>query len=156
MELLSSFILNDKDLVIINEWRDLLLAEAERKRIPLALRTSYVNEKVYHWIQRRVINNPDEYNLLLGIFPMTNWESVCYHDWKIAVVLCAYVNFHTFESAIRRVKEPDFMSAFLRAHSKDREAERTRMKLLRNDVDVLYLGRPIIELFSSFLEDHVV
>ena len=148
--------LNSDDQALLSEWRTMLRKEAEVKIIPSALVPTYINEKVYHWIQvEKITEMPDEYNALIYHFPLTNWESVCYHDSKIAVVLCAYVGFHTFQSALRRVKEPDFMSEFMKAHTKDRDQEKAQMKRLGSDHDFYYFGRSLGELFTKFLEDHL-
>jgi len=156
MELLRSPVLSEEDLKVFVKWRNLLREEAAIKGIPKALVSAYVNEKVYFWIQSQKIQvSPDEYNILTTYFPPTNWESVSLHDHKIAVVLCASVTFHTYHSALLRIREPGFMSQFMIAHNKDRYAEKELMRRIGSGCDYYYFGRSIEELFNKFLDDHL-
>jgi hypothetical protein len=155
MDVLRKMYIHPEEEQVVAQWRLNLCSEAKIKKIPNALLSCYVNEKVYHWIQdQNIFQFPDEYNLLISYFPPTNWESISIHESKIAVILCAHVDYHCFESALNRVREKDFMSQFMVAHSRDRLKEKLFMMNLGNISDI-YEGRSIKELYSNFLQDQL-
>jgi hypothetical protein len=171
MSLFKPVCKDEKDRECIRKWRDLLHAEAKYKRIPTALVPMYMNEKVNFWLlekQKQLAFS--EYYLLCQIFVPTNWESVAIHPYKVACILCAYVNTHSFESALLRSGSPGFFDKFFKAHIEDRSLSHSQQGILRSlirerlsinqtldifekNLEVEYDGRSICVLFAKFMED---
>lgn len=145
----------------------MLEIEAKFKRIPVAFIPMYMNEKVNHWLlEDEGQLSFSEFFLLSQIFVPTNWESVAIHPSKVACILCAYVDTHSFESALLRVNSPGFLDDFFRAHIEDRSLSHSQDRILTSLIrertcvvralntfgEKQYDGRSLEHLFSMFLQ----
>jgi len=158
---MSIFTPRPKDKVVIRKWRELLQQECVNKRIPQALVPVYCNEKVQHWIQSCGESQDlleQEARYLSRIFVPTNWESMTIHPSKVACLLCVNVDSHSFDSAMFRVSDPNYLSRFMRAHYSDKQDEKSvENAMLAGMYDILdadYSGRDIKSLFFLFLRDN--
>jgi len=164
MSLFKPACTTEKDREVVQQWRKSLEMEAKLKRIPMALVPMYGNEKVNHWLQEQEQLSTDEFHAMCQIFTPTNWNSINNHITKVACMLCAYVDSHSFESALFLLERPGFMKRFLSAHLKDfsraMEQENILDALVRKrtfDFESKYSdmsdGLDMEKLFFKFLED---
>ena len=162
MSLFTPACTTEKDKEVVQKWRKGLEREAKFKRIPLALVPMYSNEKVNNWLQEQEQLSSEEFHKLCQIFSPTNWDSINNHRSKVACMLCACVDSHSFESALFLLERPEFMKRFLSAHLKDfsnaMEQENileslVRKRIFDSKVSEKSEGPDIEKLFFKFLRD---
>ena len=156
MSMVTRFELSPKQEYTLKRWKSHMFSFAKSKRIPEGLIPLFCNEMVYKWmIESNLIG--EEFQFLCHFFPLTNWESYVTHSLKVACLLCVHVTYHSFQSALFRVSQEDFMTEFLQAHDRDRTVYAKSL----HDIDMLtrdlyegesYRGRKISEFFVNFIQ----
>ena len=158
MPVLFRLSLGSEDTKALESWRKLLNSYGKLKKIPSGLLPIFVNEFVHKWMNENNFEY-DECRYLTRIFPVSSWDSFLVHKTKVACLLCVHVSTYTYETAMVKVEEPEFMKSFLLAHFEDRIQDLNTM----NQIDVLqsifqgdlkYCGRLIRDFYISFFHDH--